>query len=414
MILKMLEEGKISAEEATALLEALEESVDPASEEFEAGGETPGEGYAGRAHRAGRSRHGHRRSSHGPHHMSFHDFDREAFRDSMKELHRHLERIRLGAVEIGDEVSRQVQDAMETWREEWKRGGDRPFRHFIRDMGSVFHVPFGREMHQETFEEELETEPDPVVRVKALSGDVTVETWDQTAVKVEAVKKVWARTEEEARKRSGDYRISVERDGREVRIGARLADDAPGWLPARCTIDYTGPTRIYSTNGDIALAAVRAAELRVRSVNGDVDADLAELDPGEHVVSTVHGDIDLRLPADAELELHASTMHGEIACGFPGSVAGRSATRLHARLGRANRGAPDQAAAGQTADGLSGSQASAAGASGGVSRDATGPAGDTTPGDTDGGSTGGRITCELNVRAVFGDISVRPLEEESD
>jgi len=423
MILKMLEEGKISAEEATALLQALEESAE----------DSQGAGYSGedayddepgcgaRSERAGRRRRSYRQ--HRPRRPHRHPgFDREAFRESMGELRCQLEKIRTGAVEIGDEVSRQVQDAMETWRAEWRRGGDRRFRHFVRNMGDVFHVPFGKAVHEEKFERELEVEPDEAVRVSALSGDVEVETWDKDAVRVEALKKVWARTEEEAAERSDDYRIYVEREDNEVCIGARLAEEAPGWLPARCTIDYrirvpagasvatdvingdvtvagvrggvdlkgtngkiaardfAGAVRIYSTNGDITLSAVEAAELNVRTVNGDVDLDLAGLEPGEHAVSTVHGDVDLTVPADVETDLHATTMHGDITYGFPGTVASRTTTWLHARLGRKGDAGAGEAASGEDAG---------AAAERGAAR-------------------------ELNVRAVFGDIAVRPRGEGND
>jgi len=401
MILKMLEEGKISAEEAAALLETLEQ------EDADGGGDEGEDGRAGpfrdRPHKERRR------------HCFGRGFDREAFRDGMDELRRHLEKVRLEATEIGDEVSRQVRDAMEAWREEWRCGG-RSFRHFVRHLGDVFRVPFGREVHEEHFEQELEVQPaeECVVSVKSLSGDIDVETWERDAVRVVATKKVWAHTREDARGRAGDYVIYAEREGREIRIGADLAEDAPGWLPARCTIDYdikvpegvkveavltngdlrvvgvrdgvrlrstngdvrvsgvSGPVDVTSTNGDIALRRIEAHGLLVKSVNGDVTADLVGLGPGDHDISTIHGDIDVALSPEKELDLQASTMHGDISLGLPGAVSSRTATRLRVRLGR-------------RAEGEGADRKDEAGSPGGV------------PG--------------LNVRAVFGDICLRAREE---
>jgi len=398
MILKMLEEGKISAEEAAALLEALEQ------EEAEGGG---GEDEAGPFRDRPHTR---RRHCFGG------GFDREAFRESMDDLRRNLEKVRLEATEIGDEVSRQVRDAIEAWAEGWRQSGRRPFRHFVRHLGDVFSVPFGREAYEETFEQELEVQPgeECVVSVKSLSGDIEVETWERDAVRVVATKKVWAHTRGDARERAGDYVIYAEREGREVRIGAELAEDAPGWLPARCTIDYdikvpegvkveavltngdlsvagvrhgvrlrstngevrvrnvSGPVDVTSTNGDISLRHIEARYLLVKSVNGDVTVDLVGLGPGDHDVTTIHGDIDILLGPEEEVDLQASTMHGDISLGLPGAVASRTATRLRARLGRR--------AEGERAD----------------RKDRAGSAGEVP---------------ELSVRAVFGDICLRAREE---
>lgn len=396
LILKMLEEGKISAEEATALLEALEESSGRAAED----GSGRDEGHDPTGERV-------RRWRHGP-------------RLDLDELHRSIEKARREAMDFGDEVSRQVQDAMDIWREEWRRGGSRPFRHFTRNMGDVFQVPFGREKHEEVFDEEVDFGPEGFVRLASLSGEVVVHGWEESRVKVHAVKRVWARTADEARERSGDYRIRVQREGNELDIRAELADDAPGWLPARCTIDYEvwvpeacgvgvsltngdlnvsgiiggvelrstngdivarglgGRLSVYSTNGDIQLLDTRAGELVVKTVNGDLDIDLAGLGAGDHDASTVHGDIGLRLPTDLTLDLRASTMHGDVDLAVPGRVAFRTSTRLRARLGPADTGPETETrSAAEAGDG------------------------------SEGGSQGDHGVPALNVRAVFGDVVVK-------
>lgn len=361
LILKMLEEGKVTAEEAAALLEALEEQR-----------ETPSGEEVQRGHRSHSGRH-----CRSPHAWAW---DSEGFNEGMEEMRRHLEKIRLGAIGIGDEVSRRFQEAFDANRGEWRRGGPRPFRHFIRNLGDVFSVPFGREMHEEKFEREIEAPSDCRVDIRDLSGDVKIEAWDREAVKVLATKRTWAATHEEARKRAGDYEIVVERNGSEVWIGAKLTEGAPGWLPARSTIDYevwvpatatlevgvtngkvtasgvrggvdlrstngdvklravAGRVLVHSVNGDIYLRDVDAGELTLRNVNGDVDLDLASLGPREHSVRATRGDVRVALPATMKLDLLASTMHGNLDFGLPGAVISRSPTRIEARLGGAEGG----------------------------------------------------------------------------
>lgn len=400
MILKMLEEGRISAEEAAALLEALggEET-----EEVDGKGERPHPG-------SGRRR---RKPGPGPSHCRAWDWDREAFAHSMEEMRRQLERVRLGAIDIGDEVSRQVQEALNACREDWSRGGRRSFRHFMRDIGDVFAIPHGREVHEEDFEEEVEVDPTGEVELKVLTGDAAVSAWDRDLVRVEARKRVWAATAEEAARRAADYKIEVTREGGRVSIGARLADDAPGWIPARCRIDYNicvparsrvkvaatngdvtvagvqggahlyatngevvtenlgGNIAVRSTNGDIVLRRAAADSLSLRAVNGDAKVELSSLGPGESSLSLVRGDAVILLPPGLSLDVQASTLHGDIRSGLPGTIRTRTATRLETRLGPATEGAAGEG---------------------------TGSEGPARP--------------SLAVRTVFGDITIERREEE--
>ncbi len=367
LILKMLEEGKITAEEASALIAALEDEG--------AGSEPAGE--SGR-----RDDRGWDRGHHQGHRVHFRGrwFDDERFEGAMEEMRRDLEKVRLGAMGIGDEVSRCVQEVVRDQNQVWRRGGPRGFRHLVRNLGDVFSVPFGREMFEDRFEKEIPVAPDVTVQIRDLSGDVTVDTHESDAVKVEAVKRVWAETAREAEDRSADYKVVVEQEGNEVRIGAQLVDDAPGWLPARCTVDYKvlvpagailrvdltngdvtvkgvrGGVELRSTNGDIVTKGlsgsvvatsingdveIRSAEpgdLSLKTVNGDIRLDLLALGDGEHSVGATRGEIEASLATGMSVEFTASTMHGEIDLDLPCTVARRSSTRLEGRLGDAAPG----------------------------------------------------------------------------
>jgi hypothetical protein len=406
-ILKMLEEGKISSEEAAALLEAIEASAKGPTDAGEPGGRSGPRGDAGAGDCCGDAG---RRRWHG---------DWPGFDRGMEDFRREMERIRLRAIDIGDEVSRRVRETTREHGGTWRHGGPRPFRQFIRDFGDVFNLPYGREMHEEDFEREVPAGPTPEVEIRDLSGDVTVEAWDRDVVGVKATKRVWAGSREEAAKRASDYEVSVEQRDGGVFIEARLAPDAPGWLPARCTIDYkvrvpataklrvlltngdvqvtgvrggvelrstngevvaasiAGNIRATSTNGSITLRAVQAETIEVKTVNGDVDLDLEALGQGDHFINTARGDISLKLPAGARLDLLASTMHGEISCRVPAAVVSQSSTRLEARVGAAADQAAGEAEAAGTAEPAPG-----------------------LPG--------------LEIRALFGDIEVLPREEGDD
>ncbi len=467
LILKMLEEGKITAEEASALIAALEDegagtgSAGTEGDAAEGAGaegaraDSAGEGAGARAGAArgaegagygrrddrdrGRERRRHGGDRHcegGPHaghahggHYRGHWFDGESFESAMEEMRRDLEKVRLGAMDIGDEVSRRVQEAMRGQREIWRRGGPRSFRHMVRNLGDVFSVPFGREMHEERYEKEVSVRPDVRVDIRDLSGDVKVEAIGEDTVKVRAIKRVWAGSREEAKDRSADYQVVVEQQGNEVRIGAGLTEDAPGWLPARCTIDYDvqvpagtravvsltngdvtvtgvrGGVELRSTNGDLVIKDVsgsvsatsingnielRSAEpgdLSLKTVNGDVRVDLVSLGAGDHGVHTTRGNIVASVPAEMPLDFLASTMHGDIDLELPCSVISRSSTRLEGRVG-----------AGRTRSTAPGSVGGAPDAGGGVPGAASATGNGRAPG--------------LELRALFGDITLRARKED--
>lgn len=441
LILKMLEEGKITAEEASALITALEEDAGAGGTSARTGGTDAGTGPAGggsggaagtgaddpgqgsrwdRRDREGRERRHH-------YHRDRPWFDRGNFDAAMEEMRRDLERVRLGAVDIGDEVSRRVQAAMREQRSAWREGGPRPFRHFVRNFGDVFNVPFGREMFEETYENEVAAEPEASVEIRDLSGDVRVETWDQPQVKVRAIKRVWAGTPEEAKERAADYRIFAEPQGKEIRIGAELAPEAPGWLPARCTIDYdvrvpigvsvrasvtngdisvtgvrggvdlrntngnvtaqgvSGSVILTTTNGDIDLREAEPADLSLKAINGGIRAHLLSLGSGDHRVHTAHGDVVLAVRPDVSFDLLASTMHGRLEVTLPCAIVKKSSTRIEARVGQ------DRSAS-EAGTGTTGQTAGEAGQAVGATGHAAG------------------VPC-LEVRTLFGDVTLKERKE---
>jgi len=74
----------------------------------------------------------------------------------------------------------------------------------------------------------------------------------------------------------------------------------------------TGNVDVETKSGDIALANAHAREVRMRTLSGDVEVSLEELGDGPVTVETISGDIEVGLPASARATIDASTRSGSI------------------------------------------------------------------------------------------------------
>lgn len=73
-----------------------------------------------------------------------------------------------------------------------------------------------------------------------------------------------------------------------------------------------GEISIATKSGDVAVGHARPHGLRVRTLSGDVALDLLELREGDVSAETVSGDIKLTLPSDARATIEASTRSGRV------------------------------------------------------------------------------------------------------
>jgi hypothetical protein len=78
-----------------------------------------------------------------------------------------------------------------------------------------------------------------------------------------------------------------------------------------------GEISIATKSGDVAVAQARARGLRVRTLSGDIALDLLDLREGDVSAETVSGDIKLTLPADARATIEASTRSGRVYSALP-------------------------------------------------------------------------------------------------
>ncbi|HEY6809408.1 MAG TPA: DUF4097 family beta strand repeat-containing protein [Gemmatimonadales bacterium] len=82
-------------------------------------------------------------------------------------------------------------------------------------------------------------------------------------------------------------------------------------------IDCAGDITAETTNGDIELRGIDAANVEATTVNGDVTYDGAIKDGGHYSYSTNNGDVSVSLPEGANATVNASTFNGDFDACFP-------------------------------------------------------------------------------------------------
>src|SRR3990172_6433835 len=79
-----------------------------------------------------------------------------------------------------------------------------------------------------------------------------------------------------------------------------------------------GDVDIEAKNGDIEVESVQGGAIRARALSGDVQVTVPILPDGGAINGeTMSGDVEIRLPSDARATIDAATMSGEINCMLP-------------------------------------------------------------------------------------------------
>ncbi len=204
------------------------------------------------------------------------------------------------------------------------------------------------------------------VAVENVNGSITVETWNQEDVEVNAEITVRARNSREARDFLKKVEIILDRDGDHLQIepdypkreGSGFLNWIFGRRPPEVTVkfrirlpretdltassvngrvavfDVRGDLNIHTTNGAVEVREV-AGSLSVRTVNGSVKARVQELPAeAEITLKTVNGGIRLYLPENVSAEVEAGTVNGSIDSDFPIRVEGKyGPKRASGRIG---------------------------------------------------------------------------------
>ena len=306
---------------------------------------------------------------------------RDAARDVLKAArdHEREERER-------ERESRRTE--REKSREEWRShgqgvhidiDGDTIATRFMKDFVS----DASGDAFNETVSGEFQFEKMPRLRVRNISGATIVRTGGPGKITVVAKKRVYASSEDRAKRLLQNLEIRMEKHGDELRVEPHLYEQERGWVdlfrgkrfrvdfeitvPVECGIDahtvsgqltvggvhgpveaqsvsgeiglddLEGPLRLKSVSGDVSLRryvghiegntvsgdvvfdSVRVRSLQLHTVSGDIEIRGILEAAREHRLRTISGDVRLSL-ADPDLTVEFRTASGDLECEIPGRV----------------------------------------------------------------------------------------------
>jgi hypothetical protein len=170
---------------------------------------------------------------------------------------------------------------------------------------------------RDTLIENRPFEPGGLLTLENVNGRVTVGTWSEPRVRIEADK---AASSESALKR---LKVEIEGEGRRVDVHTRMPG---GWLfgggrvEYRITLPAEASVRVHTVNGSVEIQGV-GGELRASTTNGSVEVTEAA---GEVQASTVNGGIQARYrTANSDGRHRFSTTNGSITVFLPDGAGGR-------------------------------------------------------------------------------------------
>lgn len=205
----------------------------------------------------------------------------------------------------------------------------------------------------DTLVETRALDPGGAFTLENVNGRVTVATWSEPRVRIEAEKTASS----EARLR--DLRVEIDGEGSRVDVRTRMPGG--GWLfgggssrvEYRITLPEGARVRVGTVNGSVEVAGL-AGELRASTTNGSVEvkdaAGVVEastvnggiraryrvVDPeGRHSFSTTNGSINVSLGEGGGGRVEARTVNGSIDNDLPLESTSRATRRrLEGRLGK--------------------------------------------------------------------------------
>lgn len=368
MILKMLNEGKITVEEADALLDALSK----------AGADTPESESEFQVEEEGR---GHPNE----------DSEREQQRERpFGDFRFDLSGLASGLNDVMREVGDSVRSAMQGIKD--------------IDFEREFSRAFGRAKAHQEREMTVETAEATVVRLRNDWGDLHVRGSDTDAVLIQASLTVWAQSEEEAaaladsvqiaaevsgdtleispNKPTGvqrvrvDYRIHVPRSmnlelssaSGPLDVGSMDATMQFSGLSGDITLeDLSGKGEFRTKSGDVTARNLRgdftlgtlsgdveidgvqgsvssesksgditargaSGDLALKTLSGDVVADLVAFSDNRVQLKSFSGDVELTVPISADATIVAETKSGDVECDLPLQLSSHSRKKLSGTL----------------------------------------------------------------------------------
>lgn len=294
-ILRMLEEGKISADEAAALLEAL-------------GDDQPGPSRAGE-HRSGKEAGGARAGAsmsakeQGAKGQELAAQIREAIRTALRSVPQVTEELR----ENWHEVRHDIQQALKEIKEEVRKGplvDVSGLTELFQNLRGVTKGPV-REF-EEVLTGELAGEA-PRVRLTTKNGRISVFGWDRSDYKLVLKKRVFVEEENEAEALAREAVHTIESEALlqvSVNESSKLSVSIEAWLPRQSRISLEAASK----NGALHLEGVRLQAGSLSTTNGAVRVKEAAAERLE--LATVNGAI--AVSESAAERLDASTTNGGV------------------------------------------------------------------------------------------------------
>ncbi len=209
---------------------------------------------------------------------------------------------------------------------------------------------FGLPAH-ERFSKTVPLDPKGSFRLQNVNGSVTVESWDQSNVQIDADKAAM----DDASLR--DIEIDVRGQGGFVNVETRMPKRRmfignPGKVDYNIHVPRDAEVSLKSVNGGVRVegsgGSVRASTVNgsvrvvdsegpvdATTVNGSIQADYRKLSPATHEFHTTNGSVTLYLPRDAAGDFEAHTVNGSISSELPLSISGKiGGRRLSGRIGQ--------------------------------------------------------------------------------
>lgn len=95
-----------------------------------------------------------------------------------------------------------------------------------------------------------------------------------------------------------------------------------------------GRAEVNTVSGDLELEAETLEGLAASSTSGDISIEIRSAPSGDIRLASVSGDIELEIPDDSDISLEASTASGDIDCGLELAERNQTSRRLSGRLGQ--------------------------------------------------------------------------------
>lgn len=221
----------------------------------------------------------------------------------------------------------------------------------------------GKIVEEEVVEHSVEFAPGGRLSIVNVNGDITVNSWDRHEVKMKAVKRARAESEDAARMLLERTNVQFDR----TEAGVDIRTDAPkkpgrnrnvsvaytvtvpkgidlelktvngtidvkdisGAADAKTTngriglVGITGSIQAKTTNGKIGLSEV-LGPINVKTTNGSIEVAVGGSGEQQHEIraATTNGGIEVTLPKGLKANLKASTVNGKINTDFPVTVKG--------------------------------------------------------------------------------------------